>query len=75
MEKILAHSGIPENETADLLARIDPHSGMQPGEKLLTLKTTNNHHNQITTKWKEINIDIPIKDFCQTLFKAKRLAQ
>ena len=45
LEKILAHSGIPGNETADLLARVDPHSGMQPGEKLLTLKTTNNHCN------------------------------
>jgi hypothetical protein len=48
---------------------------MQPGEKLLTLKTTNNHRNRITAKWKETNIDIPIKDFSQTLFKAKRLAQ
>ena len=45
LEKILAHSRIPGNETANLLARIDPHSGMQPGEKLLTLKTTNNHCN------------------------------
>ena len=45
LEKILAHSGIPGNETADLLARIDPYLDMQPGEKLLTLKTTNNHRN------------------------------
>jgi ribonuclease HI len=74
LEKVLAHAGIPGNEKADLLAKVDPLSGMQPGEKLLSLNNTNNHRSRITTKWNNIDIDIPIKNFSQTLFKAKRLA-
>jgi ribonuclease HI len=50
LEKVAAHTGIQGNEIADQLARIDSCSGMQPGEKTLTLKTTNNHRNRITAK-------------------------
>ena len=75
LEKVLAHSGIIGNKIADCLAKIDYLSGMRSGEKTIILKTTNNHHNRISAKWNNINIDIPIKNLCQTFFKAKRLAQ
>jgi hypothetical protein len=75
LEKIQAHSGIPRNEIADQLAKIDPNSGMNYNDYSISLNTANNHLTRVKAKWINTNIDIPIKNLCQIIFKAKNLAQ
>jgi hypothetical protein len=75
LEKVLAHSGIPGNEKADQLAKIDPEKGMKPGHKIVKHNPLDNSSSIIKARWKESIIEKPIKDFCHTIFKAKRLAQ
>jgi ribonuclease HI len=75
LHKVQAHTGITGNEIADQLASIDPINGMKPGHNTINLNTLQNHHARIQPYWKNTPIDTPIRQFCQTIIKAKRLAQ
>jgi ribonuclease HI len=76
LHKVKAHSGVPLNEKADQLARIDPyHNGMVPETHMFTHNVTKTTCLPLITTWDNQIIEIPVKQLCKKITESKYLAQ